>query len=89
MDDRQWPTISGATNYVLTISNAQTNNSGNYTVIVTNFGGSVTSSNAVLTVAVVAGDRGATNEPGGGGGIDCDLCCHRSRDSAVELPVAG
>jgi hypothetical protein len=42
--------IVGATNTVLTINNAQTNNSGNYTVIVTNFGGSVTSSNAVLLV---------------------------------------
>jgi hypothetical protein len=44
--------ISGATNSVLTISNAQTNNSGNYTVTVTNSAGSVTSSNAVLTVAL-------------------------------------
>ena len=38
---------SGSTTNVLTISNAQTNNSGtNYTVIVTNIAGSVTSSNA-------------------------------------------
>ena len=44
--------ISGATNSVLTISNAQTTNSGNYTVIVTNSAGSVISSNAVLTVAL-------------------------------------
>jgi hypothetical protein len=43
--------ISGATNRALTISNVQTNNSGSYTVVVTNFGGSVTSSVAVLTVA--------------------------------------
>jgi hypothetical protein len=43
--------ISGATTNVLKISNAQTNNSGTYTVIVTNVAGSVTSSNAVLTVA--------------------------------------
>ena len=35
---------------MLTIINAQTNNSGSYTVIVTNRAGSVTSSNAVLTV---------------------------------------
>jgi hypothetical protein len=42
--------IAGATNNVLTISNAQTNNSGTYSVIVTNAVGSVTSSNAVLTV---------------------------------------
>jgi hypothetical protein len=44
------PIISGATANVLTISNAQTTNSGNYAVIVTNRAGSVTSSNAVLTV---------------------------------------
>ena len=43
--------ISGATNNVLTISNVQTNNSGTYTVIVTNIAGSAISSNAVLTVA--------------------------------------
>ena len=47
----QGSTISGTTTSILTIRNAQTNNSGNYTVIVTNFGGSVTSSVAVLTVA--------------------------------------
>jgi hypothetical protein len=43
--------ISGATTASLTIKNAQTNNSGDYTVVVTNIAGSVTSSNAVLTVA--------------------------------------
>jgi hypothetical protein len=42
--------ISGATNTTLTISDAQTNDSGNYLVIVTNYAGSVTSSVAVLTV---------------------------------------
>ncbi len=43
--------VNGATNSVLTIINAQTNNSGSYTVIVTNNAGSVTSSAAILTVA--------------------------------------
>ncbi|HTY88688.1 MAG TPA: immunoglobulin domain-containing protein [Candidatus Acidoferrum sp.] len=42
--------ISGATTNVLTLSNVQTNDAGIYTVIVTNPGGSVTSSNALLTV---------------------------------------
>ncbi|MFZ0828064.1 MAG: immunoglobulin domain-containing protein [Verrucomicrobiia bacterium] len=42
--------ISGATTNKLTISNAQATNSGSYSVIVTNFGGSATSSNALLTV---------------------------------------
>ena len=46
----KWPTISGATTNTLTISNAQTNNSGNYTVVVTNIAGSATSSIAVLLV---------------------------------------
>src|SRR5208282_5411193 len=43
--------ISGATANALTISNAQTTNSGTYTVTVTNNGGSVISSNFILTVA--------------------------------------
>ncbi len=42
--------ISGATNANLTINDPQTNESGNYQVIVTNFAGSTTSSVAVLTV---------------------------------------
>ena len=42
--------ISGATNAVLTINNVNTANAGNYSVVVTNYGGSVTSSNATLTV---------------------------------------
>jgi len=46
------PTISGATTNVLIIRNVQTNDSGSYTVSVTNIAGSVTSSNALLTVTV-------------------------------------
>lgn len=42
--------ISGATNATLTISCPETNDSGNYQVIVTNYAGSVTSSVATLTV---------------------------------------
>jgi len=42
--------ISGATNATLTIRSPETNDSGNYQVIVTNYAGSVTSSVAVLTV---------------------------------------
>ena len=45
--------ISGATNNTLTISNVLTNNAGNYTVLVYNDCGSVTSSVAVLTVLLV------------------------------------
>ena len=53
--------ISGSTNTILTIINAQTNNSGNYTVIVTNIAGSVTSSNAILTVTNIL--SGITVQP--------------------------
>lgn len=42
--------ISGATNATLLISNAQTNNSGSYRLVVANTAGSTTSSNADLTV---------------------------------------
>jgi hypothetical protein len=42
--------ISGATNSVLSLSNVQMNQAGNYSVAVGNAGGSVASSNAVLTV---------------------------------------
>jgi hypothetical protein len=45
--------ISGATNATLSISSAQTTNSGSYQLIVTNFAGSTTSLVAVLTVTNV------------------------------------
>jgi endonuclease/exonuclease/phosphatase family metal-dependent hydrolase len=43
--------ISGANAYVFTINNVQPTNAGNYSVLVTNIAGSITSSNAVLTVS--------------------------------------
>ena len=46
--------ISGATSTILTITNTDMTNGGNYQVIVTNYGGSVTSSVVVLTVTNVA-----------------------------------
>ena len=42
--------LSGATNTALTFTNVQPSNSGSYSVVVTNSLGSITSSNAVLTV---------------------------------------
>jgi kumamolisin len=42
--------IAGATNYYLAIPDAQTTNAGNYTVLVSNSAGNVTSSVATLTV---------------------------------------
>ncbi len=44
--------IPGATNSIFAITNAQLSNAGNYTVVVDNVLGAVTSSNAVLGVAV-------------------------------------
>jgi sugar lactone lactonase YvrE len=42
--------LAGATNTSLTLTNVQTTNTGNYSVVVANVAGSVTSSNATLTV---------------------------------------
>jgi hypothetical protein len=44
--------INGATNSTLSLSNVQTTNDGAYSLVVTNIYGSVTSSNATLTVGV-------------------------------------
>lgn len=44
--------ITGATNATLTLTDVQTNEAGSYSVIVSNFAGSVTSSNAFLTVDI-------------------------------------
>jgi hypothetical protein len=68
--------ISNSTSIPLTIYNAQTNDDGGYTIIVTNYGGSVTSSVAILTVLTsprfssisVAG--GTNFILGGGGGTN-------------------
>jgi alpha-tubulin suppressor-like RCC1 family protein len=45
--------ISGATNDTLTLSNIQTNDIGNYSIIIRTFGGDLTSSNAFLWVTNV------------------------------------
>ena len=47
--------ISGSITDVLTISDVQITNSGDYMVIITNIAGSVTSSNAILTVTNIPG----------------------------------
>jgi hypothetical protein len=46
------PNVSGSTSNTLTLFNVQTNQSGNYAVLVANNWGSVTSSNATLTVYI-------------------------------------
>jgi hypothetical protein len=48
------PTVSGATAIALTLLDLQTNDAGNYTVVVTNPVGSVTSTVAALSVAVLS-----------------------------------
>ncbi|WP_145928678.1 Ig-like domain-containing protein [Termitidicoccus mucosus] len=64
--------IAGATGYTHTIASAQTAHAGNYTVVVSNEMGSVTSSTATLTVTATS--SGTTTPPsnnntaGGGGG---------------------
>ena len=52
---RNGTAVAGATDVSLTFANLQTNNAGNYTVVVTNAWGSVTSAVATLTVLVPAG----------------------------------
>jgi len=63
--------ISGATTNPFVIVNAQTTNSGTYSVVVTNGGGSILSSNAVLTVTnipltITSQPQGATVGVGAG-----------------------
>jgi hypothetical protein len=45
--------VSGATNALLTVTNVQPSNAGNYRVVVTNAFGTATSSNALLKITVV------------------------------------
>ncbi|EEF59906.1 beta strand repeat-containing protein [Pedosphaera parvula] len=42
--------IAGATSSIFSLSNVQTTDSGNYSVVITNIAGSTTSSNALLTI---------------------------------------
>jgi hypothetical protein len=60
--------ISGATSASLAISNAQSANAGNYTVIATNIIGSATSNSVSLTVNPADNSGGNTGSGGSGGG---------------------
>ena len=61
--------FSGATTNTLSLTNARTTDSGNYTVIITNALGSVTSNIAALTVAAATPTTpSAAQDSGGGGG---------------------
>ncbi len=78
--------ISGATNATLTISCPQTNDSGNYQVIVTNYAGSVTSSVAVLTVTnIPTVFTVATDQSNGGSGFDGHQFSFNATSSSLLL----
>ncbi len=71
--------IAGATTSTLTLSNAQSVNAGTYKVTLTNASGTVTSSNATLTINAApssssgsSNSSGAGNSGGGGGGAPSD-----------------
>jgi hypothetical protein len=55
--------ISGATSASYTLSNAQSANAGNYSVVVSNSAGSATSNNATLTVSTTATAPSITTQP--------------------------
>lgn len=55
--------ISGATSATLTLTNVQVSNAGNYAVVVTNSGGSVTSSSVMLTVTTAGAGPTITVNP--------------------------
>jgi hypothetical protein len=60
--------ISGATSSSYSLSNAQSGNAGNYSVVVSNILGSVTSSVATLTVNAATSPTGGGGESSGSGG---------------------
>ena len=68
--------INGATNSSYSLSNAQSGNAGNYTVVVSNVMGAVSSNPATLTVnAVNPPPSGGSSGGGGGGGALSDWFC--------------
>jgi len=58
--------ITGATKSAYSLLSAQSGNAGNYTVVVSNLVGFVTSSQATLTVGTAQADSGSSNIGGGG-----------------------
>jgi len=65
---RNGSTISGATNSTFTLTSAQTTDAGDYTVVVTNALGSVTSAKATLAVTAAPVPPPPVSSGGGGGG---------------------
>ena len=65
---RNGSAISGATQSSFTLASAQTSDAGDYTVVVTNALGSVTSAKATLTVTAAPTPPPPATSGGGGGG---------------------
>lgn len=76
--------ILGATNAILTLTNVQSANSGNYAVIVSNGGGSVTSLSALLDVRILNPPTVAIVSPTNGAAVLVG-----STISIVAQPVSG
>jgi hypothetical protein len=60
--------ITGATGSTYSLSSAQSGNAGNYTVVVSNLVGFVTSSQATLTVGAAQTSGASSNDGGGSSG---------------------
>ena len=80
--------LDGATNTLLTLTNVQFSQAGNYTVLVTNLHGSIVSSNATLTVIAPPVILNATAESDGNARFQCHVQRRSRRHTAVQLPVA-
>jgi hypothetical protein len=84
--------LSGATNSALTLTNVQTGNAGSYSVRVTNSLGSITSSNAVLTVSPLVCAPGGSNLVGwwaGEGNANDNIGGNNGTFQGVESFAAG
>ncbi len=85
--------IGGATSSSYTMVNAQTNNVGNYSVLVSNSLGSATSSNALLTVVLTPLQFQAVNVLAGGAvqmtltGVTGTNCCVKISSNLVDWVV--
>ena len=79
--------LDGATSSTLALNNVQTNNAGTYSVVVTNVAGSVTSSNAMLTVQCSGRHHDPAGESDGDPRFKC--CIHRrgQRHGTVRLSM--
>ena len=82
--------IKGATNNVLTISKVQLTNAGNYSVVVTNAGGSTTKFQCPPD-RIVGTDhcRGTGHQPIHGRGRNRCLQCHCHWRGAIEISMVG